>query len=140
VKSLLKENRLKRGERTVGKGKEKENSKKKPDVPGSGGEGAGAGGQGGGGGGHPDAPPRLRWEFDLPTEGADASWKGRAIWGKIDRGAIYVESSEIGSLGRVPAKEASVILRALETHKGRLHGEILIVKNSKLIRVELLLV
>ena len=131
--------------RTVGKGDPKDDPKKKPGVPGSGGPGAGAGGQGGGGGagggdGHPDTPPRQRWEFDLPVEGADESWKGRQIWGKVDREAIYVESPELGSLGRVPAEKAAEILRAMKQSKGLLQGEILAVKSSRSIRVELVLV
>lgn len=121
----------------MGKGKEKQ--KKKPGVPGSGGAGAGAGGQGGGGGGQPDGPVRFRWDFDLPTEGADKNWKGQPIWAKIDRDAIYVESS-LGSLGRVPAENAEEILRYSREHKGRLHGEILAVNSPRSIRIELVLV
>lgn len=129
----------------MGKGDSKDHGKKKPAVPGSGGEGAGAGGQGGGGGtvggnGHPDTPPRQRWEFDLSVEGADENWKGQPLWGKIDRDAVYVESPQLGSLGKVPANEAAAILRAAKQYTSSPHGRILAVNSPRSIRVELMFV
>jgi hypothetical protein len=133
-----------KGIHAVAKGKSKDDQKKKSGTPGSGGLGAGAGRQGvsgGGGGGQPGSQPP-RWEFDLSTEGVEERWKGRSIWGKTDHAVIYVESTDFGSLGRVPAAEASAMKRELDKRggRGRLEGEILSIKSSRLITVVLMLV
>lgn len=129
----------------MGKGDPRKKQANTTKVPGGSGKGAGAGSQSvGGRGGQPDdggpAPSApLRWEFDHPTEEASESWKSQPIWGKIDRGAIYLEATNIGSLGRVPREIGLSILRALESRPGLLYGEILEVRSQKLIRVVLVL-
>jgi hypothetical protein len=118
----------------MGKGKRKNQKGNNAPAPGTGGANAGVGGSGG-----PETvnPQVLPWVFDLATENAKPDWEGREIWGKVERSAVYIELTGIGSLGRVPDPPSSQILAAVKASPGKLRGEILKVSGSSRISVEL---